>query len=148
MNEKDHAAVLAIGAQIYLHRLPLAQFNWPSARLLEELQQAETLVWVDERAAVGGFLCYRSIGDGFDITVLGTSESFSRQGVQTEIIQQLQALAAAQNKSILLEVHEGNQVAHRFYSKCGFHKLSVRPQYYTDGAAADVLIWRSDKAGC
>lgn len=144
----DQIHILAIAAQVYRQRLPQAQFNWSADALLDELQQAECLVWIDDNSKVGGFLCYRSLGDGFDITVLATADEYIKSGVQTAIMLYLQELAAAHGKSILLEVHEYNVAANRFYRKCGFARLNTRAHYYSDGAAANVLIWQSDKAGC
>ncbi len=136
-NPTDFAPIHALAAKV-----PASSgFNWPQALLAEELKVAGTLV-SEKEGAVRSFLCFRSLPDYFEITVLATDPEFGRLGLQSELIKYLQELAAEQQKRILLEVHQANAHAQRLYTKQGFSEIHQRPKYYSDGGSALVLEWK------
>lgn len=120
-----------------------AGFNWDSVTLQEELSQVFTLV-ADEPEGPAGFVCYRELPEAFEVSVLATAPRWQRQGVQTELIQYLQSLAATQDKEVWLEVHERNDGAVALYRKMGFEQLRIRRGYYSDGGGAFVMGWKAE----
>ncbi len=121
-----------------------AFFNWPEDVFRKELQSSQ--VWVSKHPItkeINAFLCFREEWDRLEIMVLGTSPKSQKNGLMLEIITELQAFAAQQGKAIGLEVHENNEPAKRLYSKLGFQFLFSRKNYYKDGAAAELFLWKS-----
>ena len=138
----DFDAICSLAALIS----PSPGFNWPAAKLKTELSLVETLVLEMDQKIVS-FLCYRDLGDLFEISVLGTHPQFFRQGYQSDLIKCLQVLAAKQQRRIILEVHLQNEEARPLYLKLGFLEIHRRKNYYPDGGCALVLDW-NNKAGC
>lgn len=121
-----------------------AFFNWPETVFVQELHLAQVWVSRDSQTDVlNGFLVFRDSGDRLEIMVLATSPAFKRSGVMRLMLAELQRLAAQQNKAIGLEVHEKNQAARSLYVSLGFELLHRRKNYYKDGAAAELYLWKS-----
>ena len=137
----DFARIEEIASVVYATEGPLGHFNWPSELFHTELRQTKTLVIENSSHLISSFLSYRDAGDFFDISVLGTDPAWRRQGLQSELLQFLQGLAAKQQKTILLEVHPQNKSALRLYSKMKFRVINTRKGYYSDGSEALVMLW-------
>lgn len=120
-----------------------AYFNWSAEAFTDELSKAKTIVYIDIQKQLLGFISFRKNSDAFEISVLGTRRTSQGKGVMTELIQYLQSYAAEQNKVIWLEVHEKNHGALRTYTKNAFELGYKRKNYYSDGASACVLTWKS-----
>lgn len=145
--ESDFKNIAEIGESIYRSIENKAQFNWPRDVLAEELKSVNTLV-AESGGEVVSFICYRDLSDMFEISSLATKPSLQKNKFQTELIQFLQALAAKQRKSIILEVHQANTIAQGLYQKMGFLLLYSRKRYYSDQRDALVMKWDDNKAGC
>jgi len=118
-----------------------AQFNWDRLQIRDELQKAST--WVNVSAdAVHAFVCMRELADFFEITVLATRQMSRKQGLQSQLMEQVVSEARRLKKNVLLEVHEENLSAINFYRKQGFAELPSRKNYYSDGKSALVFIYR------
>lgn len=136
----DTPYILKLIEQLQLQpNFSIAQFNWSTLTLSEELAVAQTYV-VDIEARIAAFLCFRESGDTIDITVLATSPDNQRQGLQSLLLQKLIELAASLNKKIMLEVHSNNFSAISLYKRNGFKELVRRKSYYRDGADALVMV--------
>lgn len=143
LHPDEFVGLLSVIGEIY-HAEPPAQFNWPEHKAKDELGQASVL-WLEETGGeCASFICYRSQAVAFEITVLGTGLRWKRKGLQSQVIQHLQRLAALQKKEIWLEVHSQNQAALRLYTKLGFKVLRERKKYYSDGSSALEMRWSID----
>lgn len=116
---------------------PTAGFRWTPRSLQDEFQQAQSWGLFLESELVA-FVCWRSVGDKGEITVLATRPSRGGQGWMAKLLQQT-FNSSSQISEWWLEVHEGNQPARRLYEKLGFQQVGRRPRYYSDGAAALLL---------
>lgn len=138
----DFQKLVVIAENIFNRLEKKASFSWPEHLLRSELGSVTaTLVFEDEACELLGFLSFRQLPDYYEISVLGTDPVAQKTGVQTQLIQYLQDLAAKQRIDILLEVHHENEQALRLYSRLGFLLIHSRRNYYQDGAEALVLKW-------
>ena len=72
-----------------------------------------------------------------EILLLLTDPEASRKGLARELLQGL--FQRRSFRRVLLEVHENNDPARRFYDKLGFVQVGSRSNYYVDGASALLL---------
>lgn len=146
----DSEKILRIAERIFSSLERKACFNWPEHLLRAELRNVTaTLVSENESGEILGFLCFRQMPDFYEISVLATDPSAQKTGVQTQLIEYLQGLAAKQRIDVLLEVHHENERALSLYLKLGFLMIHSRQNYYQDGAKALVFKWAGlNKAGC
>ena len=147
----DYKNIIEIGAEVFATLQNKAQFNWPADLLQQELENVRTLVvetTVENKKNITSFLCYRDLIDCYEISVLATRKIEQKKNLQTALINELQAIAALQQKFISLEVHCKNQIAINLYLKLGFILVRTRRHYYSDQADALILNWNSNKAGC
>ncbi len=141
LNPNDSAAILSVFRSIKSLNSQLTGFaSWSESKFLDELKMAHVMVCDDDR--VKGFVLYRTIPDGYEITLLGTDPRFQKQGVMVKILTGIQNLL---NKDhvIWLEVHEKNHAARCLYEKLGFKTTGRRPRYYSDGADCLNLEYKS-----
>lgn len=140
--DADFEKLLQIAERIFKALEKKAAFNWPEYLLRTELRNVTaTLVFENQAGALLGFLSFRQSPDFYEISVLATDPDAQKTGVQTQLIQYLQDLAAKQRIDILLEVHHENERALRLYQQRGFSLVHTRRNYYQDGAEALVLKW-------
>jgi ribosomal-protein-alanine N-acetyltransferase len=97
------------------------------------------VVAIDENEIVG----YGGIalaGDVADIHTLTVTPKFRRQGIATELLQQLEEWASAQGiTTFMLEMREGNSEAQPLYEKHGYEVISKRDNYYSRGIHALIM---------
>lgn len=136
----DHAKLVALSDSIFNEIVNKAQYNWPPGSFLQELQKTQTLL-AEVNGQIVSFVCYRDLGDAFEISVLGTGPEYENKGFQRHLMQELQAIAAKQRRALLLEVHHQNQRAMHLYQLAGFVLLNVRKKYYSDSGDAMVMRW-------
>lgn len=121
-----------------------AFFNWPEDVFKNEILLSRVWLLKDSQTGVlNAFLFFREEWDRFEIMVLGTSPESQKKGLMTEILLNLQMFAAQHGKAVGLEVHEKNEAARRLYLKLGFKFLHRRKSYYSDGAGAELYLWKS-----
>ena len=70
--------------------------------------------------------------DSFDIAV---DKNFRKKGLASKLLNRIN-----DERKILLEVSEKNEVAINLYKKNGFKMISRRKNYYLDGSDAIVMI--------
>lgn len=128
-------------AEIYQSSLRRAQFNWPADKADTEINEGSVLRILAPEGLCISFICYRVNPQAFEITLLGTHPKWQKRGLQRQVIEHLQRLAALQNKSIWLEVHSENTAAISLYCKLGFRQMRERASYYSDGASALEMCW-------
>jgi ribosomal-protein-alanine N-acetyltransferase len=79
-------------------------------------------------------------GDVADIHTLTVLPRFRRQGIATEMLQQLENWATSQGIStFMLEMREGNLEAQPLYEKYGYSVISRRDNYYSPGIHALIM---------
>jgi ribosomal-protein-alanine N-acetyltransferase len=140
---KDQQQILQISEQIFNSLDNKAFYNWPKADLLSELEKASSLVFeVDEQ--IVSFVCYRDMGDVFEISVLATSLLQQKKAYQQRLLEYLMSIAAKQRRPIFLEVHSQNLSALRLYQKMSFILVNVRKKYYSDLSDALVMKWQPE----
>ncbi|OFZ29825.1 MAG: hypothetical protein A2622_11470 [Bdellovibrionales bacterium RIFCSPHIGHO2_01_FULL_40_29] len=127
-------------AQLY-HRLGERfpnYFNWSSETALQEFEKSKTFL-VREAARIAAFITFREYDDRLEIMAIGTNPDFFMRGYGSRTLSFLQNFAMRRGLPILLEVHENNQSAVKFYKKNGFQVLGARKSYYSDGGTALVM---------
>lgn len=117
-----------------------AQFNWDRFQIRDELIKANTWVAADSHS-VKSFLCCRETPDFLEITVLATAIADRKLGYQSALVKALLNEGRLKHKKVLLEVHEENLSAIKFYRKHGFVELPSRKNYYSDGKSALVFVF-------
>lgn len=87
---------------------------------------------------------YFAEGEG-DITSVAVDENFRRQGLAQKLIAEFEKLLPDNTENIFLEVRENNNPAINLYRKCGFEKLSVRKNFYTNPRENAVVMAKKVK---
>lgn len=79
-------------------------------------------------------------GDVVDIHTLTVIPKFRRQGIATQMLQQLENWATSKGIStFMLEMREGNLEAQPLYEKYGYFVISRRDNYYSPGIHALIM---------
>ncbi|MDE6781950.1 MAG: ribosomal protein S18-alanine N-acetyltransferase [Ruminococcus sp.] len=87
---------------------------------------------------------YFAEGEG-DITSVAVDENFRRKGLAQKLIAEFENLLPDSTENIFLEVRESNAPAVSLYRKCGFEKLSVRKNFYTNPRENAVVMVKKVK---
>jgi len=79
-------------------------------------------------------------GEVVDIHTLTVIPKFRRQGIATQMLQQLENWATSKGIStFMLEMREGNLEAQPLYEKYGYSVISRRDNYYSPGIHALIM---------
>lgn len=113
---------------------------WTMGVIESELktESSKAFVYVDEESAVQGFVDIKILYDEADLMHIAVSEEMRGKGIGAKLL--AQAIEAAEEKPIALEVRMGNFKAISLYEKYDFEKESVRKNYYHGEDAA--IMWR------
>lgn len=77
------------------------------------------------------------------ITTLATKVEYRKNGLATEILQELLAQAKElDKKKASLEVRISNKRAQHLYIKEGFFKIAKKRSYYKDNGEDAILMWK------
>ena len=82
---------------------------------------------------------YSAVGEG-DITSVAVSPEHRRKGFAQSLIGEFERLLPDDTESIFLEVRESNTGAIALYEKCGFERISVRKNFYTQPRENAVVM--------
>ena len=74
---------------------------------------------------------YTAVGEA-DITSVAVRPEFRRRGLAFRLMEELEEMLPDDTESIFLEVRESNSAAVSLYEKCGFQRLSVRKNFYSN----------------
>jgi len=109
--------------------------NWSQAQILECWGSNELwgLIQKNELVAALGLL---GSDQDYEILWIQVRPDHLRKGLGTQLLSEWLCFASQHGRFVYLEVHEKNQEALGLYQKFGFEKLSVRKNYYSDGACA------------
>ncbi|MBM6615547.1 ribosomal protein S18-alanine N-acetyltransferase [Desemzia sp. RIT804] len=94
-----------------------------------------------------GFIGYHSILGEAEITNFVIAKQFQRQGTALKLLQRcLEKLNTENVEQVFLEVRESNQNAIQLYQKCGFQKIGIRKNYYTQPIENALIMQLAFKA--
>ncbi len=129
-----------------LERELFAPEGWSERLFWSELGQVDSrhyLVAVDGAAVVG----YAGLCDYPDeafVQTLAVAPSAQGQGVGAQLLDALLTEAGRRGqRTVSLEVRDGNESAQRLYARHGFVRSGVRRGYYAGGVDAVLLTRRS-----
>lgn len=82
---------------------------------------------------------YHAVGEG-DITSVAVHPDYRRKGLAKKLIEKFENSLPEDTESIFLEVRESNCEAIALYEKCGFERLSVRKNFYSQPRENAVVM--------
>lgn len=87
---------------------------------------------------------YSAEGEG-DITSVAVEGNFRRMGLAQRLIAEFEKILPENTENIFLEVRESNSPAINLYTKCGFEKLSLRKNFYSNPRENAVVMIKKVK---
>ena len=131
-------------------RLQAQCFSTPwSQKSLEETFRVKgyTNLIVKKEGRLLGYIGFLAAMEEADITNVAVAPSCRRQGIGKALLDHLKERAAQQKISrIFLEVRASNKAAVALYEQAGFHRVTVRKNYY-EKPREDALIMVWEKNG-
>ena len=116
---------------------------WSAAQFREELAgvpKTRKYVVATQDNEIIGYGGAAIAGDVVDIHTLTVIPKFRRQGIATQMLQQLENWATSKGIStFMLEMREGNLEAQPLYEKYGYSVISRRDNYYSPGIHALIM---------
>lgn len=82
---------------------------------------------------------YHAVGEG-NITSVAVHPDYRRKGLAKKLIEKFENSLPEDTESIFLEVRESNCGAIALYEKCGFERLSVRKNFYSQPRENAVVM--------
>ena len=82
---------------------------------------------------------YHAVGEG-DITSVAVHPDYRRKGLAKKLIEKFENSLPEDTENIFLEVRESNCGAIALYEKCGFERLSVRKNFYSQPRENAVVM--------
>jgi ribosomal-protein-alanine acetyltransferase len=119
---------------------------WDASTYVRLLQEPTSCAWLvrfeDPRASIGWIACHR-VADEAEILRLGVLPPLRYQGWGQRLLDHaLSQLAAAEVRTVFLEVRAGNSDALALYRKLGFRETGRRRGYYRDPPEDALLMGR------
>jgi len=126
--------------QIENHSFPKSPYDWATFLNLHALYPETFLVYVDTSHGqrgeeILGYIVFSQDGHILSIAVL---PQHRRKGIGRQLLQR--AMAASGLKKVWAEVRRSNRGAQAFYSKMGFQRIGVVPNYYGNEDAL-IIQW-------
>ena len=135
MHAMDVSAVAIMEAKIYAGEDP-----WSTAQFKEELVSDHYYLVAEFENQVIAYAGVMVAGDVTDILTLTVSPLHRRKGIARELLKRLIDWSRSRGVvAVMLEVREGNEVAHPLYVANGFRPISKRENYYGPGLTAVVM---------
>lgn len=118
-----------------LDKLCVGAEGWSAGSFRSEAEKENGIVLYIEDESSGRIAAllsgYYAVGEG-DITSAATAPEYRRRGLAMRLIGEFAELLPEDAENIFLEVRESNSAAIALYEKCGFKRLSLRKNFYTD----------------
>lgn len=86
---------------------------------------------------------YYAVGEG-DITNVAVHPDHRRRGLAQQLIAEFEQILPEDAQEIFLEVRESNLAALSLYEKCGFERLAVRKNFYSNPCENAVVMKKSE----
>ena len=111
---------------------------WKKEEFESLLKLSTTKGLINEKGMIVCSIC----GEDAEILTLCVSPEYRKQGIATEMIEQMSRyLKKFQVSSFFLEVNVNNLPALKLYEKCGFLQVGKRKNYYkTSKGRQDALV--------
>lgn len=139
-SDEDLDAVAALEAESFTN-------PWTREMLERELRTSDVArVYVLRLPAhpVAAFCACWVLYDELHINTIAVHPDLRRQGLATELMTRLLAIAAAEGAHrAMLEVRRSNTVAQRLYERLGFRVAGVRRNYYTQPVEDALVLTRT-----
>lgn len=94
---------------------------------------------VDNENVIALLSGYSAVGEA-DITSIAVHPEYRRKGLALRLIERFIEMIPDDAESIFLEVRESNAPAIALYEKCGFERLSVRKNFYSQPRENAVVM--------
>ena len=129
-----------------LDRKCVGNEGWSADSFRSEVQKDNGIVlcFVDGDNIIALLSGYFAEGEG-DITSVAVDENFRRMGLANKLITEFIKILPENTENIFLEVRENNTPAINLYKKCGFEKLSIRKNFYSNPAENAVVMVKAVK---
>lgn len=124
-----------------LDKLCVGADGWSadSFRSEAEKETGHILYITDSRKVIALLSGYHAVGEG-DITSVAVHPDYRRKGLALKLIEKFENSLPEDTESIFLEVRESNCGAIALYEKCGFERLSVRKNFYSQPRENAVVM--------
>lgn len=110
-----------------------------SFRSEAEKDNGYVLYVVDNENVIALLSGYSAVGEA-DITSIAVHPEYRRKGLALGLIERFIEMIPDDAESIFLEVRESNAPAIALYEKCGFERLSVRKNFYSQPRENAVVM--------
>lgn len=108
----------------------------------ETVKENGCVLYICNGAEVAGLLTgYFCVGEG-DITNVAVAEKYRRKGLAKRLISEFIRLLPNDTENVFLEVREYNTSAILLYKSCGFEKISVRKNFYSNPRENAIVMSR------
>ncbi|MDE6424635.1 MAG: ribosomal protein S18-alanine N-acetyltransferase [Ruminococcus sp.] len=120
--------------------------GWSADSFRSEVQKDNGIVlcFTESNNIIALLSGYFAEGEG-DITSVAVNENFRRQGLAQKLITKFIKNLPENTENIFLEVRESNNPAINLYKKCGFEKLSLRKNFYSNPLENAVVMVKKVK---
>ena len=89
-----------------------------------------TLLIAEHDQQIIGYIAWQHIQDEIELHLIATAPAHRRQGIASQLLQQLIATARQHRARIILEVRASNHTAQALYRKHQFAPIATRKNYY------------------
>lgn len=115
--------------------------GWSAESFISEVRKDNGIVlcFTENGNIVALLSGYFAEGEG-DITSVAVDENFRRKGIAQKLITEFIKNLPENTENIFLEVRENNTPAINLYEKCGFEKLSLRKNFYSNPCENAVVM--------
>lgn len=120
--------------------------GWSADSFRSEVQKDNGIVlcFTDGNNIIALLSGYFAEGEG-DITSVAVDENFRRMGLAQKLIAEFIKNLPENTENIFLEVRENNTPAINLYKKCGFEKLSLRKNFYSNPTENAIVMVKNVK---
>ena len=89
-----------------------------------------TLLIAEHDQQIIGYIAWQHIQEEIELHLIATAPVHRRQGIASQLLQQLIATARQHRARIILEVRASNHIAQALYRKHQFAPIATRKNYY------------------
>ena len=134
---KDKVLLEKISALDY----KLLGVGWSISNILDFANKdySKIVAFIEQDEVIGHIIGYTSEYE-YNILRIGVDEKYRRQGIASALIDFI--IDDCKIEAIFLEVRSSNN-AISFYEKCGFEKIQVRRNFYTNPTEDGIIMKRT-----
>ena len=124
-----------------LDKMCVGADGWSAGSFRSEIQKdtGHVLYILSEGKVIALLSGYHAAGEG-DITSVAVHPDYRRKGLAQLLLDAFEKALPPDTEEIFLEVRESNSAAIALYTKCGFERLSVRKNFYSDPPENAVVM--------